>query len=100
MQFDQSHVLTFSDSDQNGRYALQYKSYCIYTCFHVARPLQNGYIYNFTSLFGSPLVYVQTAREAIPTFKYHGPVVQSIVSLTSSLRGQIVKCCMTYNQTH
>ena len=24
-----------------------------------------------------------------------GPVVQSIVSLTSSLRGQLVKCCMT-----
>ena len=25
----------------------------------------------------------------------HGPVVQSIVSLTSSLRGQLVKCFMT-----
>ena len=24
--------------------------------------------------------------------KYQGPVVQSIVSLTSSLRGQLVKC--------
>ena len=24
-----------------------------------------------------------------------GPVVQSIVSLTSSLRGQLVKCCTT-----
>ena len=28
-------------------------------------------------------------------FKYQGPVVQSIVSLTSSLRGQLVKCFMT-----
>ena len=26
---------------------------------------------------------------------YQGPVVQSIVSLTSSLRGQLVKCFMT-----
>ena len=26
---------------------------------------------------------------------YLGPVVQSIVSLTSSLRGQLVKCFMT-----
>ena len=26
------------------------------------------------------------------TVKYQGPVVQSIVSLTSSLRGQLVKC--------
>ena len=29
-----------------------------------------------------------------------GPVVQSIVSLTSSLRGQLVKSFMTYNQKH
>ena len=27
--------------------------------------------------------------------KYQGPVVQSIVSLTSSLRGQLVKCYTT-----
>ena len=27
--------------------------------------------------------------------KYQGPVVQSIVSLTSSLRGQLVKCFTT-----
>ena len=27
--------------------------------------------------------------------KNQGPVVQSIVSLTSSLRGQLVKCFMT-----
>ena len=27
--------------------------------------------------------------------KFQGPVVQSIVSLTSSLRGQLVKCFMT-----
>ena len=26
---------------------------------------------------------------------YQGPVVQSIISLTSSLRGQLVKCFMT-----
>ena len=29
-----------------------------------------------------------------------GPVVQSIVSLTSSLRGQLVKCFRLYNQIH
>ena len=29
-----------------------------------------------------------------------GPVVQSIVSLTNSLRGQLVKCFMTYSQIH
>ena len=28
--------------------------------------------------------------------KHQGPVVQSIVSLTSSLRGQLVKCFMTF----
>ena len=28
-------------------------------------------------------------------YPYLGPVVQSIVSLTSSLRGQLVKCFMT-----
>ena len=28
-------------------------------------------------------------------FKEQGPVVQSIVSLTSSLRGKLVKCFMT-----
>ena len=27
--------------------------------------------------------------------KLQGPVVQSIISLTSSLRGQLVKCCTT-----
>ena len=32
--------------------------------------------------------------EAIP-LKYLDPVVQSMVSLTSSLRGQLVKCFMT-----
>ena len=26
---------------------------------------------------------------------YLGPVVQSIISLTSSLRGQFIKCCTT-----
>ena len=31
---------------------------------------------------------------------FQGPVVQSIVSLTSSLRGQLVKCLRLYNQTH
>ena len=30
----------------------------------------------------------------------HGPVVQSIVSLTSSLRGQLVKCLRLYTQKH
>ena len=30
-----------------------------------------------------------------PVIHYQGPVVQSIVSLTSSLRGQLVKCFMT-----
>ena len=29
-----------------------------------------------------------------------GPVVQSIVSLTSSSRGQLVKCFTLYNQIH
>ena len=29
------------------------------------------------------------------TANHQGPVVQSIVSLTSSLRGQLVKCFMT-----
>ena len=28
-------------------------------------------------------------------FKFLGPVVQSIVSLTSSLRGQLIKCFTT-----
>ena len=28
--------------------------------------------------------------------RYQGQVVQSMVSLTSSLRGQLVKCCMTF----
>ena len=28
--------------------------------------------------------------------KHQGPVVQSIISLTSSLRGQLVKCFTTY----
>ena len=31
---------------------------------------------------------------------FQGPVVQSIVSLTSSSRGQLVKCLRLYNQTH
>ena len=30
-----------------------------------------------------------------PYFKGQGPVIQSIVSLTSSLRGQLVKCFTT-----
>ena len=29
--------------------------------------------------------------------RYQGPVVQSIVSLTSSLRGQLIKCFMTFS---
>ena len=32
---------------------------------------------------------------ANPEFIVQGPVVQSIVSLTNSLRGQLVKCFMT-----
>ena len=31
----------------------------------------------------------------LPSIRYLGPVVQSIVSLTSSLRGQLVKCFTT-----
>ena len=33
--------------------------------------------------------------ELIPVNSFQGPVVQSIVSLTSFLRGQLVKCFMT-----
>ena len=32
--------------------------------------------------------------------KHLGPVVQSIVSLTSSLSGQLVKCLQLYKQIH
>ena len=34
-------------------------------------------------------------NKIISIHKIPGPVVQSIVSLTSSLRGQLVKCFMT-----
>ena len=33
--------------------------------------------------------------QTLDMLKDHGPVVQSIVSLTSSLRGQLVKCFAT-----
>ena len=31
--------------------------------------------------------------------KFQGPVIQSIISLTNSLRGQLVKCFTTLQQT-
>ena len=34
-------------------------------------------------------------RKPSHCFYHHGPVVQSVVSLTSSLRGQLVKCFTT-----
>ena len=40
-------------------------------------------------------MFYEETRATIPelsTHKDHGPVVQSIISLTSSLRGQLVKC--------
>ena len=36
-----------------------------------------------------------TLKQSVLNEKVQGPVVQSIVSLTSSLRGQLVKCFMT-----
>ena len=39
------------------------------------------------------LIRVNTVCYIISSF--HGPVVQSIVSLTSSLRGQLIKCFTT-----
>ena len=36
-----------------------------------------------------------TFGEVNPPFYDQGPVVQSIVSLTSSLRGQLIKCLKT-----
>ena len=40
--------------------------------------------------------WIEPAHENfLPTFADLGPVVQSIVSLTSSLRGQLVKCFTT-----
>ena len=41
-----------------------------------------------------PVLY-SVHRNTQYLFSYQGPVVQSIVSLTSSLRGQLVKCFMT-----
>ena len=55
---------------------------CVKVVFHISPMLCNIPIcYNK----GSPLVSISK----------QGPVVQSIVSLTSSLRGQLVKCFMT-----
>ena len=43
-----------------------------------------------------PMKYPHPAYERLPKVsKHQGPVVQSIVSLMSSLRGQLVKCFMT-----
>ena len=40
--------------------------------------------------------YFRETKHVIAEFHTHlGPVVQSIVSLTSSLRGQLVKCFTT-----
>ena len=47
------------------------------------------------------LLHVTTCNEAhvvvatLAQVMHLGPVVQSIVSLTSSLRGQLIKCCTT-----
>ena len=49
--------------------------------------------YNAMALFG-------VTRNSCAMGINQGPVVQSIVSLTSSLRGQLVKCFRLYNQTH
>ena len=40
--------------------------------------------------------HVERSKGAVKTaFDIQGPVVQSIINLTSSLRGQLVKCCTT-----
>ena len=40
-------------------------------------------------------VFPHTLTDIISGLKYQGPVVQNIVSLTSSLKGQLVKCFTT-----
>ena len=46
-------------------------------------------------LFGSFHQFLDVSIQSCSVAKLLGPVVQSIVSLTSSLRGQLVKCFAT-----
>ena len=55
---------------------------------------------SYRKKFGPPGAYFfQLEMTPVQRFLYQGPVVQSIVSLTSSLRGQLVKCFTTLQPT-
>ena len=52
----------------------------------------------FLSVFGWDAYHNRRAVPPpdVPVIDYQDPVVQSIVSLTSSLRGQLIKCFTTF----
>ena len=54
------------------------------------------FLYKYRFFFAELLFLFYHNKE---TLAHLGPVVQSIVSLTSSLRGQLIKCFMTVLNT-
>ena len=73
---------------------------CLEHVFHVPKvfePWKFDYIVhkNFLPKHSLKRFCSPKASQSFFSQKYLGPVVQSIVSLTSSLRGQLVKCFMT-----
>ena len=57
------------------------------------------YTYAYYGL-NSAHVFDKIFAEEMELYVYQGLVVQSIVSLTSSLRGQLVNCSTSFNQIH
>ena len=57
--------------------------------------LRTKKIMSKTHLIESPVKIGQSAQNIVCNISKQGLVVQSMVSLTSSLRGQLVKCFMT-----
>ena len=56
---------------------------------------QNTYICTLQNVLADNVDTKLTNKSEVQHVSYQGPVVKSIVSLTSSLRGQLVKCFTT-----